>query len=160
MVYEDAAGTVNIYDITYNTVRAVSKARESNNAWSIFGDAMIIQMPGELKICSFPYGHLTQKDDDLPNTPFSTVDGHFIPLLRNRPLVSTKPFAKIFDAALKAKDVKVLRTPILPYNVNALHYFVFSSHLKGIEFCFANGVKFIRDSFGKNPLDYAHLSTN
>jgi hypothetical protein len=160
LVYEDAAGVVNVYDITYNVVRAVSKPREPNNAWSVFGDAMIIQMPGELKICTFPYGHLTEKEDDLPNSPFVTVNGLFISLLRNRPLVSTKPFARIFDAALKIKDVETLKTPILPYNVNALHYFVLQSHVKGIEFCFANGVKFIRDSFGKNPLDYAHLSTN
>lgn len=45
--------------------------------------------------------------------------------------------------------------PIFPYRLNALHYFAMTGNVEGVEICFKNKVKFIKDVFGKTPLDYA-----
>jgi hypothetical protein len=44
--------------------------------------------------------------------------------------------------------------------LNALHYFVITKNLKGVEYCFICGVPFIIDDYGKSPFDYAKQSKN
>jgi hypothetical protein len=39
--------------------------------------------------------------------------------------------------------------------LNALHYFVISGNEQALEFCFKQGVKWMTDIFGNNPLNYA-----
>ena len=49
---------------------------------------------------------------------------------------------------------------ILPYRLNALHYFAITTDIVNVKICFENNVKFIKDTFGKHPLDYANESKN
>ena len=117
-------------------------------------------MSENLIISSFPYVYCTNAGNDYPEAPFDFINGHFVSPFRGKTSIYLETFATRFDFALKKEDKLSLQSPIFPYKVTALHYFVLSSNIEGIKFCFENGVKFGRDCFGSNPLDYALASKN
>lgn len=88
---------------------------------------------------------------------FRNLKGYFLPILSGGPKLGTGSFSSIYNQAIQGENVDAtsLRTPIYPYRLNALHYFAITANVEGAEQCFKNKVKFMLDSFGKSPLDYA-----
>mmetsp|Transcript_22378 Transcript_22378/g.16862 ORF Transcript_22378/g.16862 Transcript_22378/m.16862 type:complete len:103 (+) Transcript_22378:952-1260(+) len=69
-------------------------------------------------------------------------------------------FGELYDRAYADEDIEQLKEVIYPYQCNALHYFAISTNMEAITYCFANGVDFIVDIYGKTPLHYAKESHN
>lgn len=66
-----------------------------------------------------------------------------------------RSYEKLFEQALAEKNLQILRRTILNFNVNALHSFVLTKNIPGIEACSKANTPFIRDVFGNTPFDYA-----
>jgi hypothetical protein len=69
-----------------------------------------------------------------------------------------------YDWSFKNKKHDFLNQTIIAYSLNVFHYFVLSLDkgidycLDGIQYCIDKKIPFIKDSFGKTPLDYAKNS--
>lgn len=93
-------------------------------------------MPNALLIFENPYTNADVESNDFLISPFTQADGLFLPVLAGGVSVSASSFAGFYLAALAAGDIKLLKTPIFPYFVNALHFFALSANTEGIAFCF------------------------
>jgi hypothetical protein len=91
---------------------------------------------------------------------YEDIDGIFIPHFGGGPITSNASFAIFYDKCFKLKNVEALKKTLYPFNQNALHYFTISGNVEAINYCFENNIKFLKDTFGLNPFDYARLSKN
>jgi hypothetical protein len=121
---------------------------------------MFIQMDDSLRIFDFPFISAEVQSTDFITAPFEEIEGLFIPVLSGNPTASTTSFGDFYawaaeDAEPTEDDKELLRTPVFPFRVNALHYFALIGDEDGVATCFKAEVKFVRDAFGKTPLHYA-----
>lgn len=79
------------------------------------------------------------------------------------PVMNTGSFADIYtNSYLAAKEdqtdlesIKTLKTIVYPFRFTSLHYFTICGNVDALEFCFKKRIKWTKDVFGKDPLDYA-----
>jgi hypothetical protein len=89
------------------------------------------------------------------NSKLYDIKGFFLPIAGGGPIVTSSSFGTFFESAYEEGEIEALKLPIYPYLVNSLHYFATSGNPEAITYCFANEVKYLKDAFGKTPLDYA-----
>ena len=94
-----------------------------------------------LEICS-----LCLIASQLHSTAFQFSNGY----LRDPPSIT-----EVFTEAKLSQNREDIKKVFYPYKFNALHYFVIRRDSEGCDFAIDCGVKIIRDSKGKSPLDYA-----
>jgi hypothetical protein len=112
-------------------------------------------MPDALQIFENPYTNAVVEANDFLTSPFTETEGLFIPVISGGVNISATSFDKFYSRALVEGNLAVLKTPIYPFFVNALHYFAIAANTDGITYCIENDVPFMNDLFGKNPLIYA-----
>lgn len=149
LLFEDATANINVYDIRAKDLRAktstiatypLTKRRpgdsfNTNTAWCQVGDNLLIQMPDALRIFENPYTNAVVEANDFLVSPFTETEGLFIPVISGGINISATSFDKFYSRALVERNLEILKTPIYPFFVNALHYFAIAANADGIAYC-------------------------
>lgn len=175
MAFEDDDNKVIIYDLTNECIRATTDILRKvplnkivikgedvthSTAWCITSKHIIIQTEEEIIINPMPYLSYECSNSTFMRKGFESLTGIFIPIIGGGPTYSSAGFGTMFDKAFEQRDLETLKTPIYPYRMNSLHWFALSGNNEAIEYCIQNGVKFMYDIFGTNPLYFAIKSSD